>query len=145
MKVLITLTKGWLYIKRLLPIPTRFKTEEARGVMGMTTKEDDFVKIYLLQILMIQSCSLQIRVGFTAKRPMRFKKERQSKGQAIINILQLEKDEGTGCFPIKDIEEDFYIVLATRKGTIKMTSDNFQRIRPSGLIRRYTTGKMMNL
>ncbi|MGF0040242.1 DNA gyrase subunit A [Peptoniphilaceae bacterium SGI.131] len=135
-EVLITLTKGG-YIKRLPADTYKVQNRGGKGVMGMTTKEDDFV-----ENLFVTNTHDTI-LFFTNKGRVYSKKayeiqegRRQSKGQAIINILQLEKDERVqAVFPIKDIEEDFYIVLATRKGTIKkMTSDNFQRIRPSGLI-----------
>jgi len=48
---------------------------------------------------------------------------RTSKGTAIVNILQLESDEKvTATIPIKAFEEDKYLVMMTKNGTIKKTA-----------------------
>lgn len=135
-EVLITLTRAG-YIKRLPADTYKVQNRGGKGVMGMTTKEDDFV-----ENLFVTSTHDTI-LFFTNKGRVYSKKayeiqegKRQSKGQAIINILQLEAGERVSAvFPIKDIQDDFYIVLATKNGIIKkMKSDIFQNIRPSGII-----------
>lgn len=134
--VLITLTKAG-YIKRLPADTYKVQNRGGKGVVGMTTREDDFV-----ENLFVTSTHDTI-LFFTNKGRVYSKKayeiqegKRQSKGQAIINILQLENSERVSAvFPIKDISEEFFIVLATKNGIIKkMSSDNFQNIRPSGII-----------
>ncbi|MCH8271674.1 MAG: DNA gyrase subunit A, partial [Candidatus Marinimicrobia bacterium] len=47
---------------------------------------------------------------------------RASRGRAIINILQLEKDENPQAFlAVKEFDEDHFILMATRRGLVKKT------------------------
>lgn len=134
-EVLITLTSQG-YIKRLPADTYKVQNRGGKGVSGMTTKEDDFV-----QDLFVTSTHDNI-LFFTnqgrvySKKAYQIKEgKRQSKGQAIINLLSLQKDEKVSAvIPLKD-EDDKYIVLATSKGKIKKTSaDNFRNIRQNGLL-----------
>ncbi|MFL6215267.1 MAG: DNA gyrase subunit A [Blastocatellia bacterium] len=57
------------------------------------------------------------------------------KGKAIVNLLNMPKGEKVaGIIPVRDFEEGRYVVMATRKGTIKKTAlSDFANIRPSGI------------
>ena len=137
--VLITLTRQG-YIKRLPTDTYKVQNRGGKGVIGLTTKEDDFV-----ENLFVTSTHDNI-LFFTNQGRVYSKKayeiqegKRQAKGQAIINILQLERDEKVqAVFPMST-NDDFdwqnnFVVLATKNGTIKkMTADNFKNIRQSGL------------
>ena len=134
-EVLITLTRDG-YIKRLPADTYKVQNRGGKGVMGLTTKEDDFV-----ENLFITSTHDNI-LFFTNFGRVYSKKayeiqegRRAAKGQAIINILQLESDERvTAVFPIKEIDEDNYIVLLTKNGTIKRTEASmFENIRTTGV------------
>lgn len=134
-EVLITLTRDG-YIKRLPADTYKVQNRGGKGVMGLTTKEDDFV-----ENLFITSTHDNI-LFFTNFGRVYSKKayeiqegRRAAKGQAIINILQLEANERvTAVFPIKEIDEDNYIVLLTKNGTIKRTEASlFENIRTSGV------------
>lgn len=138
-EVLITLTRQG-YIKRLPADTYKVQNRGGKGVIGHTTKDDDFV-----ENLFITSTHDQI-LFFTNQGRVYSKKayeiqegRRQAKGQAIINILQLEKGEKVqAVFPVKlDDSIDLTkisVVLATRNGTIKkMSADNFKNIRTNGL------------
>ena len=135
--VLITLTRQG-YIKRLPADTYKVQNRGGKGVIGLTTKEDDFV-----ETLFVTSTHDNI-LFFTNQGRVYSKKayeiqegRRQAKGQAIINILQLEKGERVqAVFPMKDDAdlENISIILATKNGTIKrMLADNFKNIRQSGL------------
>lgn len=137
--VLITLTRQG-YIKRLPADTYKVQNRGGKGVIGLTTKEDDFV-----ENLFVTSTHDDI-LFFTNQGRVYSKKayeiqegKRQAKGQAIINILQLEKEEKVqAVFPMSTDEnfdwENNFVVLATKNGTIKkMTADNFKNIRQSGL------------
>lgn len=137
--VLITLTRQG-YIKRLPADTYKVQNRGGKGVIGLTTKDDDFV-----ENLFVTSTHDDI-LFFTNQGRVYSKKayeiqegRRQAKGQAIINILQLEKDEKVqAVFPVRiDDSVDLTkisVVLATRNGTIKrMSADNFKNIRTNGL------------
>lgn len=133
---IITLTNQG-YIKRLPADTYKVQNRGGRGVTGMTTKDDDFV-----QNLIVTSTHSTI-LFFTnkgkvyKKRAFEIKEgKRQSKGQAIINILQLDIDESiSAVIAIDEFDEDKYIVLATRNGKIKrMSSSEFLNIRTTGII-----------
>ncbi|MCT1796837.1 DNA gyrase subunit A [Helcococcus kunzii] len=135
-EVIITLTNQG-YIKRLPADTYKVQNRGGRGVTGMTTKDDDFV-----QNLIVTSTHSTI-LFFTnkgkvyKKRAFEIKEgKRQSKGQAIINILQLDIDESiSAVIAIDEFDEDKYIVLATRNGKIKrMSSSEFLNIRTTGII-----------
>ncbi|HKP12372.1 MAG TPA: DNA gyrase subunit A, partial [Blastocatellia bacterium] len=57
------------------------------------------------------------------------------KGKAIVNLLNMPKGEKVaGIIPVRAFEEGRYVVMATRKGTIKKTElSEFANIRPSGI------------
>jgi DNA gyrase subunit A len=57
------------------------------------------------------------------------------KGKAIVNLLNMPKGEKVaGIIPVRAFEDGKYVVMATRKGTIKKTElSDFANIRPSGI------------
>ena len=61
--------------------------------------------------------------------------KRQAKGQNIINLLELMHGEKVNAvIPVKDAEADEYLIMATKKGTIKRTSvELFKAIRKVGM------------
>lgn len=135
----ITLTESG-YIKRLPPSTYRTQRRGGKGVTGMTTKEDDAVT----QIL---SASTHDNLLVFTNKGKVFKLKvhelpsvsRQAKGQAIINLIDIEQDEQvqsliTVSSKLEDIK-DQYICLVTRRGTVKKTAvSEFQNIRSSGII-----------
>lgn len=135
-EVIITLTNQG-YIKRIPADTYKVQNRGGKGVVGMATKDDDFV-----QDLFLTSTHDNI-LFFTNKGRVYMKKayeikdaKRQSKGQAIINLLPLQADEKvTQVLPININENEQFIVFATKEGKIKKTSiDEFTNIRTSGII-----------
>jgi DNA gyrase subunit A len=61
---------------------------------------------------------------------------RISRGRPIINILPLaEGEEINAMLPVREYKEDFYVFMATKKGTVKKVSlDAFSRPRSNGII-----------
>jgi DNA gyrase subunit A len=61
---------------------------------------------------------------------------RTSRGTAIINLLQLMPDERiSAVIPIREFEEDKYLLMATANGTVKKTAlSAYANIRKTGLI-----------
>jgi DNA gyrase subunit A len=58
------------------------------------------------------------------------------RGKAIVNLVNMQKGEKVaGIVPVRDFEEGRYVVLVTRKGTIKKTElSEFANIRANGII-----------
>ncbi len=111
------------YIKRL-PVGTyRRQHRGGKGVTGMGTKEDDFV-----EHMMIASTHDYI-LFFTQTGQCHWLRVheipqvgRAAKGKAIVNILQLNPGESLMAFvPVRDFDDDHYIVMATRNGIVKKT------------------------
>ncbi len=133
---LITITKTG-YIKRL-PVNTyRSQRRGGKGVVGMTTKEED-------EISDIQNASTHDDIFFFTDKGKVFKLKayelpegsRQSKGQAIINLINIEQDEKVqAVLVIKKSKKSKFLLLATKKGNVKKTDINeFANIRTNGLI-----------
>lgn len=135
-EVIITLTNQG-YIKRLPADTYKVQNRGGRGVTGMTTKDDDFVQNLIVTNTHATILFFTNKGRVYKKRAFEIKEgKRQSKGQAIINILQLDIDESiSAVIAIDEFDEDKFIVLATRDGKIKrMSSSEFLNIRTTGII-----------
>ena len=120
--VAITLTH-FGYIKRL-PVDT-YKAQHrgGKGIMGMTTREEDYV-----EKLFVTSTHNHV-LFFTSKGRMYRMKAyqipetgRQAKGTAIVNLLQLEPNEKvTATICVEAFEEGKYLFFGTKKGVVKKT------------------------
>lgn len=137
--VVVTITQSG-YIKRMPPSSYRSQRRGGKGVSGMTTKDGDAVHHILT------ANTHDNLLVFTNKGKV-FKLKvfelptgsRQAKGQAIINIIQIEQDETIqSIIPVSNkLAEikDKYITLATRNGNVKKTAvSQFQNIRLTGII-----------
>ncbi len=133
--VVITLTH-FGYVKRL-PVDTyKAQRRGGKGIMGMTTREEDFV-----ERLFVTSTHNHV-LFFTNKGKMYRLKAyeipeagRQAKGTAIVNLLQLDPNEKvTATICVKEFEADKYLFFATRKGIVKKTDFMaYNTARKSGL------------
>ena len=135
-EVVVTITNSG-YIKRL-PISTYSQQRRGgKGIIGMETKEEDFVENIFV------ASSHDYILFFTNKGRLYWKKvyeipegSRQSKGKAIVNLLELGEGEYvTAMIPVKEFAEDQYLFMATRSGTVKKTSlSDFSNPRKGGII-----------
>ncbi len=125
------------YIKRLSTSAYRKQNRGTRGVMGMETKEEDFVEH------MFVASTHQYILFFTGKGRCHWLKVhaipqggRLAKGKAIVNMIGLDKDDSVSAFvPVRNFEDIGYIVLATRNGQIKKTElASFSNPRRDGII-----------
>lgn len=134
--VIVTLSHTG-YVKRL-PVNTyRAQKRGGRGVIGMDTKEDDFVEHLFV------SNTHQYLMFFTDKgKAYRLKAyeipvmSRTARGTPIINLLQIEQGEKiSAVIPIPDDEQESYLFFATREGIVKKTPlSDYRYIRKGGLI-----------
>ena len=109
------------YVKRM-PVDTyRTQARGGRGVNAQNLKDEDFVKS-----LNVASTHDHI-LFFTDKGKVHHRKgfqipeaSRTARGTAMINILPLEQDEKVTAMVItREFDENEYLVMVTRKGTIK--------------------------
>ena len=125
------------YIKRV-PIDTyRSQRRPGKGIIAMSTKEEDAV-----QQLFVATTHHYILFFTDRGRVYKLKAyeipqtSRQAMGTAIINLINKEQDEMiTATVPIRDLEAaDRYLVMATEMGEIKRcTLENFHNLRSNGL------------
>jgi DNA gyrase subunit A len=132
---LVTITKTG-YIKRVAKETYRMQKRGGVGVSGMSTKTEDEVENMLF-------VNTHDDLLFFTNKGRVFKTKvwdvpessRQSKGQAVINLINIIQGETIQTIlPLSKELPVKYILLATNKGTIKKTSiDKFQNIRQTGL------------
>jgi DNA gyrase subunit A len=133
---LVILTKTG-YIKRL-PIGTyRSQRRGGKGVTGMDTKQED-------EIAHLLTCNTHDLVLFFTNLGRVFaipaweinEGSRQSKGSAVINLINIEQNELVqAILPLAKKSDHQFIFTATKKGIVKKTHlDKFAHIRSSGLI-----------
>ena len=125
------------YIKRMLPEIFKTQARGGKGVIGLTTREEDMIEF------MFTSQTHNDVLFFTTKgRVFQLKvyeipqAARTAKGQAIVNFLQLSGDEKvTTILPLNKINNSKYLFFATEKGLVKKVEiDAFSNVRRSGLI-----------
>ena len=133
--VVITMTHSG-YIKRQ---PVAEYKAQRRGGMGITAhkpKDEDFVERLFIssthdEILFFSSFGKV----YSIKAYEIPEAQRQVRGRAIVNLLQIEQDEKiTAVIPLTEGTEG-YIAMATHKGLIKKTAlEEFANIRKVGKI-----------
>lgn len=125
------------YVKRISSDNYRAQNRGGKGVTGLQTREEDFVKD-----VFVTSTHDQL-LFFTNKGKVYTKKcyqlpegGRQAKGMAIVNILNLDAGEKVSqVFPISDFAEDCNLVMVTKNGIIKKTRlSEYTNIRQNGII-----------
>lgn len=111
------------YIKRLPLLTYRQQRRGGKGVVGMTTKKEDFV-----EHIFIGSTHSYILCFTNLGRLMWLKIHevpeggRLDKGRPLINLLNLREDEFISAFvPITDFDTEAYLLMATKNGIVKKT------------------------
>ena len=111
------------YIKRQRADTYTAQNRGGKGIIGMTTKEDDFVEDVIV------SGSHAFLMFFTnqgkvfAKKAYRIPEaSRTAKGTNLVNILELAEGEYvTAIIPITEFTEGEYLTMVTKRGVIKRT------------------------
>ena len=120
--MVITITHSG-YIKRQ-PLNTyRQQRRGGKGLIATTTREEDLVK----DIFIANTHSYLL--FFTNKGKMHWLKvfnlpeaSRQARGKAIVNLLQLTDERVTAYIQIKKFDAEHYLIMSTKKGSIKKTN-----------------------
>ena len=124
------------YIKRM-PIDT-YKSQRrgGKGITGMTTREEDFVK-------QIFTASTHDTILFFTNKGKLYRLRgyevpeagRTARGTAIVNLLSLDPGEKVSAvIPIQNFAEGKYLLMATKNGLIKKTAlTEYNSARKTGL------------
>ncbi len=129
------------YIKRTSGADYRQQRRGGRGAIGSKTREEDYVEHLFV------ASTHDTMLFFTEKGKCYWLKvyeipegEKQSKGRAIQNLIQIPPDDKVrAIIDIKNLDkkeaiEGKYIVLCTKKGIIKKTDlEDFSRPRANGI------------
>lgn len=134
--VVITISHGG-YIKRTPVSGYRRQSRGGKGVIGASTREDDFIehmfvasthnnimfytdigKCYMLKVHEIQEAS------------------RTAKGYSVANYIGKSKEENiTAILNIKDFTETLFVTMVTKQGIVKKTDlASFENTRKGGII-----------
>jgi len=124
------------YIKRQDPNQFRSQGRGGKGIIGVTTGDEDFVT------QMFQTTTLTHLFCLTDKGRLHVVKvykipegNRTSKGKAIVNLLTLQPNEKVMMtLPVKDFDENKFLIMGTKKGVIKKTAlSEYKNIRVNGI------------
>ncbi|MBQ8111249.1 MAG: DNA gyrase subunit A [Clostridia bacterium] len=135
--MVVTLTH-YGYVKRLPKATYRAQRRGGKGVVGATTREEDFVE----QMYVV---STHDTLMFFTNRGRVYQLNcyqipeagRTARGTAIVNLLQLDGGEKvTALLPVPaEKVAGHYLIMATKRGIIKRTElSEFTNLRKSGLI-----------
>ncbi|MDP2920668.1 MAG: DNA gyrase subunit A [Dehalococcoidia bacterium] len=135
MAVTIT-TRG--FIKRVPAKVFRTQHRGGKGIIGMTTREEDAVRLLAVadthDYLLL--CSNRGRMFSIKCYEVPPDTSRVGKGMAVVNLFAIPPEERiTDMVVVKEFTPDAYLLMVTRHGEIKKTSlDRFAAVRSSGLI-----------
>ena len=131
----ITMTKLG-YIKRMTVDNFKSQNRGGKGIKGMQTIDQDYI-----EELFMTTTHHYIMFFTDTGRVYRLKayeipeSSRTARGNAIVNLLQLQPGEKiTAVIPVETYEEGKYIMMATKSGVVKKSSVmDFANIRKTGL------------
>ena len=111
------------YIKRIPLSVYKSQHRGGRGVTGLHTREEDFV-----ETLFVSSSHSNLLFFTDRGRMYKIKgyqipeSSRAAKGTAIVNLIEIEKDEKiTAMIPIREFVDGEYLTMITKKGLVKKT------------------------
>lgn len=133
--VLITLTNEG-YVKRTPMSTYKVQNRGGKGIMGLTTKEDDFVHSLFITSTLNTILFFSNKGTVYSLRAFQIPEgRRQARGQAIVNLLPLKKGESINAVIPMDVRYGkTYLLMATKCGLIKKVKfDLFENIRKNGI------------
>ncbi len=136
-RVVVTLSDRG-YIKRVPSQAYRTQHRGGKGIIGMITREKDFVRL-------MQVADTHDRILFFSNRGKAYSSKcwelpadsgRTAKGTAVVNLFPVAENEHiTAILKMTDVPPDGYMVMATKMGEVKKTrAANFSKVRATGLI-----------
>ncbi len=134
--VIVTVSyKG--YVKRAALDAFRAQGRGGKGVIGVDLGQDDFVSnLFTASTHDYIMLFTDLGLAYWLKVFMIPEMQRTAKGRALVNILSLEEGEKiTGVIPVRDFEQDAYLLMATASGAVKKTAlEEFGKRGSGGII-----------
>ncbi|MFH1174071.1 MAG: DNA gyrase subunit A [archaeon] len=120
----ITLTRSG-YIKRTALDIFKVQRRGGKGVIGTDKKDEDVV-----EHIFVASTRASLLI-FTDKGLVHWLKiwkipegNRYGKGKALINLVELDKEQVTAVIPVKEFTDKECLIMATKRGVVKKTNLN---------------------
>lgn len=134
--VIVMITRDG-YIKRMPPETFKAQGRGGKGVIGLTTKEEDLAE-HLFSTMTHSDLLFFTSRGrvFELKAYEIPPASRTAKGQALVNFLQLAPEElVTAILPLSDLGDFKFLMMVTKNGLIKKVGlELFENIRRSGIV-----------
>jgi DNA gyrase subunit A len=125
------------YIKRVPADTYRQQRRGGRGVIGMSTKDEDYVEhIFSASTHDYLLCFTEAGRMYWLKAYYVPEGTRQSRGRALANVLQMAPDEKLAAILcVRELDDDAHnLVMATKRGIIKKTVISaYKNIRAGGI------------
>ena len=125
------------YIKRMPADTYKSQKRGGKGITGISTREEDFVK-------QIFTASTHDTILFFSNKGKLYKLKgyeipeggRTAKGTAIVNLLRLDNGEKiSAVIPISNFADGKYLLMATKNGLIKKTAlTEYNSAKKTGLL-----------
>ena len=134
---MIVMMTGSGYIKRTKLDSFQSQHRGGRGHIGIKSKEDDFVTDSFCAMAHDSILFLtNLGIAYKLKVYDIPETQKQSKGRPIVNLLNLRENEKISFLvPVKNFNEGYSLIIATKKGQIIKTSlIHFANVRKGGLI-----------
>lgn len=135
-QAMVIITKSG-YVKRVPPDTYKSQGRGGKGVIGITTKEEDVVE-------WLSTSNTHDDIMFFTNKGRVFQTKvyelpegsRTARGQALVNFLELPNDENVqSVLAFSKKTPAKYLILCTKSGLIKKTAvEEFAKVRRSGLI-----------
>jgi DNA gyrase subunit A len=125
------------YIKRIPVSAYRMQKRGGKGLIGMSTKKEDFVEhIFATTTHHYILCFTNEGKVYWLKAYQIPQARPHGRGKAIVNLLPLGQDESvTTLIPVREFDDRHFLVMATKNGFIKKTSlKEYSRPRSGGII-----------
>lgn len=134
-EAIIILTKKG-YVKRVDPSEYRSQRRGGVGISGVKTREDDVVSIFLPTMthtpLLFFTSSGRVLKLKAYEIPQG---SRTSKGQSLVNFLQLNQDEVVQSILPLGEENAHYVTIVTKNGMVKKSKQEvYNNVRSGGII-----------
>ena len=125
------------YIKRVPADTYRQQRRGGKGVMGMNTKDEDFVEhVFAASTHDYLLCFTEAGRMYWLKAYRVPEGSRQSRGRSLANVLQMAQDEKLAAIIcVRDLDDDQHqLLMATQKGVVKKTVlSAYKNVRVAGI------------
>ena len=133
--IVVTMT-NFGYIKRMSSDNFKSQNRGGKGIKGMQTIDEDYI-----EDLLMTTTHHYVMFFTNTGRVYRIKAYeipeagRTARGTAIVNLLQMQPGEKiTAIIPMRELNEDKYLFMATKKGMVKKTPMlEYENVRKNGL------------